>query len=243
LPLDAHPIWINRERFSHRKLAQAAVERILNRFKPGAKLDDEAFTFVEDLCRFHPWALSRGPIWDIWVIPGCKERPESCVVRGWDRGFDGYDRSENGRKIPVWRPPFWACFLAVTSRGEKFCFNYRDALYQIPGIKELTEACRYAVYEEIKARKSSLMDAKGAVSGIFHCHHCPPEKAWSWDDIHMDHVPPLTMAQLIWNWLAEEGKYVDEIPLCPKTGRWKFAIDKLELLKGWREYQDRKSVV
>ena len=225
--------------FSSKRLLNEWVRKILHSTGPGNLLADDNFQFMEALFRRHPWAKHFQNIWDMRVIDCCG-------------GQEGYcEPIISDEKLKPELPHY--CLQIMTNTGEQFCFNYHHCIYPLPGLDNLRRGCRTAIRPEIVALKQRMLERPDMLIRCSVCYRQFPYKG-----IEIDHMPPFTLNQLVWDWLETEtlylrpkkglprGIYIDDVPLLPAIGIGRdgktyhtYKIANNAMRKRWKEYHRR----
>lgn len=213
----AIPLMVAGVQYPSKQALKEVVAKVLN--EPLHRLPDDQFTRIYCLFLRHPLAKHFLNVWDIYTVRGCKRCSDTMIQVG---------------------PSPKRCFLLVCSDGQRACLNPAHCIYPIPHARELIDACRAAVMDQIVATKRSL--AVGIPFSDSQTITCALSgEAYPWGSIEMDHVPPRTMTQLVWDWLWMRGEYINEIKLYKEDGSWRMADPEQAI--SWRAYHQEHAVL
>jgi hypothetical protein len=91
--------------------------------------------------------------------------------------------------------------------GSSIDFSYRQCLQPASPWIDLTSAMRLAIAPQIVERKTRVFGSREVVQ-------CPvTDVRCTWDQMHVDHRPPLTFARLMQDFLLSEGVGPEQIDL------------------------------
>lgn len=127
------------------------------------------------------------------------------------------------------------CFWAVRRDGSETDWSFTKCIYPTTTMKLLGEAFRHVVLAQTQPFKqahfAAYANAKGEVL-------CPVERIWVAErDAHVDHIPPLTMEQLILDFLGSRQRAPEDIVLSsPSDGSIGRTLADPALARDWRAY-------
>lgn len=129
-------------------------------------------------------------------------------------------------------------FYLVRTDGTGTDFSWRECLRATPAHKKVTHALRVLVEPQTLKFKQEFFD-----SGQTRCELTGETIAFV--GAHVDHVPPLTFAQLVADFCAEYGFELASIPLRNELADNKYVdeIDDDFIATLWQEYHRRHAVL
>jgi hypothetical protein len=94
---------------------------------------------------------------------------------------------------PVWKGQ--PMFVVVRTNGTETDFSYRKCIRPPSPIKHFQTACRTAVVDDIlEFKKRHFLEHADEAGQVL----CPlTERLLSWDEVHVDHMPPQTFCQIV----------------------------------------------
>ena len=114
------------------------------------------------------------------------------------------------KRLRIQEPPGYPgqrCFWIERTDGSRIDFSYRQCLQPASPWVDLTSAMRLAIAPQIVERKTRVFGTREVVQ-------CPvTDVRCTWDQMHVDHRPPLTFARLMQDFLLSEGLGPEQIDL------------------------------
>jgi hypothetical protein len=114
------------------------------------------------------------------------------------------------KRLRIQEPPGYPgqrCFWIERTDGSRIDFSYRQCLQPASPWIDLTSAMRLAIAPQIVERKTRVFGSREVVQ-------CPiTDVRCTWEQMHVDHRPPLTFAKLMQDFLLSEGLGPDQIDL------------------------------
>jgi hypothetical protein len=114
------------------------------------------------------------------------------------------------KRLRIGEPPGFPgqrCFWIERIDGSRIDFSYRQCLQPASPWIDLTQAMRLAIAPQIVERKARVFGSREVVQ-------CPiTDVRCTWEEMHVDHRPPLTFARLMQDFLLSEGLGPEQIVL------------------------------
>lgn len=114
------------------------------------------------------------------------------------------------KRLRIQEPPGYPgqrCFWIERTDGSRIDFSYRQCVQPASPWIDLTQAMRVAIAPQIVERKTRVFGDRERVQ-------CPvTDVRCTWDQMHVDHRPPLTFARLMQDFLLSEGLGPEQIDL------------------------------
>lgn len=131
--------------------------------------------------------------------------------------------------------PTSRCFWAVRRDGSETDWSFTKCIYPTTTMKLLGEAFRHAVLAQTQPFKQAHFAAHANARGEV---LCPVERIWvGAQEAHVDHIPPLTMEQLIVDFLAARQRAPEDVELsAPRDGSIGRTFADPVLARDWRAY-------
>jgi Protein of unknown function (DUF3223) len=121
-------------------------------------------------------------------------------------------------------------FVIERTDGSRIDFSYRKCLQPASLWQHVAAAFRRAVDPQIRERKTRVFAGRETM-------RCPVTDKWcGWDEVHVDHRPPLTFAQLSRDFLECERLTVEAIHLVPGPGGLGNVVGDRYIDLAWREF-------
>lgn len=91
--------------------------------------------------------------------------------------------------------------------GSRIDFSYKECLKPSTPSQAIQRACRAAIVGQILAKKTRMFGGR-------EIYRCPVnDTPCRWQDVHVDHRPPLTFLRLVEDWLLAEHRQPSDILL------------------------------
>jgi uncharacterized protein DUF3223 len=132
----------------------------------------------------------------------------------------------------VWNPlyPRQRSFWLERHDGTSTDFSYLQCIFPSTHWQDLTWAFRAAIAEQILERKQRVFGGRTI-------YRCPiTTQRCSWDDVHVDHRPPLTFARLVKDFLHAHALNPADIVLTDGDGNIGSTIVDAQLVRAWQDY-------
>jgi Protein of unknown function (DUF3223) len=137
------------------------------------------------------------------------------------------------KRLRVEVPPGYPgqrCFWIERLDGSRIDFSYRQCLQPASPWVDLTQAMRLAIAPQIVERKTRVFGARTVVQ-------CPvTDVRCTWEQMHVDHRPPLTFARLMQDFLLSEGLGPEQIDLDEAAAGIGSVLANAEWSQEWQDY-------